>query len=60
MTRALLDERLQKVRDALSQRQRQHAAWQAALTENTAQINALKGREAELVELLALPERETE
>lgn len=60
MTQALepsvLEGRLADCRKAKQQRLQQHAQLTAVLEENKAQINALNGREAELVELLALAE----
>jgi len=53
LTRDDLQQRLDRVREAREGRLREHRRLKAAVEENAAYINALNGREAELLDLLA-------
>lgn len=56
LEKSVLEQRLAQCRAAQRQKKAEHARLVALTDECVAQINSLIGREAELAELLALPE----
>lgn len=56
LEKSVLEQRLAQCRAALQRKQGEHARLTSLTEQCVAQINALIGREAELTELLALPE----